>query len=120
MKILMIEDEYGVAEYVGMFLRDAGYSVEWVQTGRQGRLQVSQNKYDLILLDLVLPDISGAELLPDLKDAAGETPVMVVTGLANDDERLIYCLKNGAAGFVPKSARADDLLSAVRRVLRQY
>lgn len=116
----MIEDEDGVADYVGMFLREAGYAVERARTGGQGRVQVSQNRYDLILLDLVLPDVGGEELLPDLKTVAGATPIMVMTGLASDDERLVSCLKNGAAGYVPKSARAEELLTSVRRALRQY
>lgn len=120
MKILLIEDEDGVADYVGMFLLEAGYTVDRARNGAQGRAQVSQNRYDLILLDLVLPDVGGADLLPDLKNLAGTTPVMVMTGLASDDERLVSCLQKGAAGYVPKSAHAAELLTAVRRVLRQY
>jgi DNA-binding response OmpR family regulator len=118
MKILLIEDEDAVADYVGMFLRDAGYRVERVQTGAHARSIVATNKYDLILLDLMLPDATGAELLPDIKKLAPNTPVMIVSGLAFDDERLLFCLKNGAAGYVPKTSRAEDLLVSVRRALR--
>jgi DNA-binding response OmpR family regulator len=119
MKILLIEDEQPVADYVGMFLRDAGYSVERASDAAQAQAKVASNSYDLILLDLMLPDATGPELLPKLKSVVPKTPVLVVTGVAYDDDRLVECLKNGAAGWVPKSSRADQLLTAVRRVLRE-
>lgn len=118
MKILFIEDEQAVAEYVGMFLHDSGYVIDRAHNAAAAQEKISTGSYDLILLDLILPDATGPELLPKLKNAAPRTPVLVVTGLAHDDERLLECLKNGAAGWVPKSSRAEQLLTAVRRVLR--
>ena len=118
MRILLIEDEEEVADYLGMFLREAGYFVFHAPDARTAR-QKAEEPFDLILLDLVLPDATGPELLPLIRAAAPKTPVVIVSGLAFDDERLLYCLKNGAAGYVPKSSRAEDLLVAVRRALRE-
>jgi DNA-binding response OmpR family regulator len=118
-KILIIEDEQAVADYVGMFLRDAGYAVERARDGEEARTAISGNPYDLVLLDLMLPDITGLELLPELKRHGPNTPVLIVSGLAADDERLVNCLRNGAAGSVPKASRAEELLAAVRRALRE-
>ena len=119
MKILAIEDEPAVANYVSMFLRDAGYQVTHAVNGRQAAEALARESFDLILLDLILPDITGPELLPQLRQTAPATPVLILTGLAQDDHRLVACLKNGAAGSVQKSARAEHLLTAVRRALRQ-
>lgn len=118
MKILLIEDEVAVAEYLGMFLRNSGYLVDEACDARQARARVAKKRYDLVLLDLILPDGTGPEILPEIQASAPGTPVMIVTGLAHDDPRLVDCLRNGAAGYIPKSARADELLTAIRRALR--
>ena len=118
-RILLIEDEQAVADYVGRFLRGAGYDIDRVSNGSEARTRFDQAAYDLVLLDLMLPDTNGRELLPELKAAHPGTPVMILSGVAADDERLLACLKNGAAGYVPKSSRAEELLTAVRRALRE-
>jgi DNA-binding response OmpR family regulator len=119
MRILLIEDESPVADYVGMFLRNAGYEIDRAESGELALSRVASSRYDLILLDLILPDATGRDLLPEIKKLAPETPVMIVSGLGPDDERLVFCLKNGAVGYIPKSSRAEELLTAVRRALRE-
>ena len=119
MKLLLIEDEREVAEYVGKFLREAGFELAHASSGAEARRHAAESRFDLILLDLVLPDILGRDLLPELKTLAPSIPVIIVSGLSFDDENLLECLKNGAAGYVPKSSRAEELLTAVRRALRE-
>jgi len=118
-KILMIEDEAAISSYVGLFLNQEGFEFDHAKNIAEGLTLAKQNTYDLVLLDLMLPDGTGDELLPQLRAQSPKTPVLIMTGVAADDPRLIRCMKNGAVGFVPKSSRAEDLLKGIRRALHE-
>lgn len=118
-RILLIEDEDSVAEYLGGFLRQAGYDTDWVSGGRAAETRAGQSQYELILLDLMLSDTTGDLLLPTLRATQPDTPILIVSGVAFDDPRLLFCLNNGAAGYIPKAARADELLTTVRSAMRE-
>jgi DNA-binding response OmpR family regulator len=118
-KILLIEDEAEVAGYLGRFLQQQDYIVDRASSLDESRTLVSRNAYDLILLDLMLPDGTGEDVLPYLRETAPDTPVLMVTSVPPEDERLIKCLKTGAAGYVPKSSQVDELLVTIRRALRE-
>lgn len=118
-RILIIEDEAAVANYVGVYLNQEGFELEQARNITDGFARVQERNFDLIVLDLMLPDGTGDELLPKLRELAPHTPVLIMTGAPHDDERLLRCLKSGAVGYVPKSFRVDQLLSGIRRALRE-
>lgn len=107
-----------MASYLGMFLEQQGFEVKRAQTLGEGRAFLV-DRFDLILLDVMLPDGTGDELLPHLREKAPDTPVLMVSGVDGEDERLLKCLKNGAIGWVSKSSRIDELLNHIRRALRE-
>jgi DNA-binding response OmpR family regulator len=117
-RILLVEDEAAVADYLSSLLQQEGFEIIRVPTLEQAKSS-SHNAFDLILLDLNLPDGTGDELLPHLRDSAPNTPILIVTGASQNDERLVKCLKSGAAGYVRKSARVEELILNIRRALRE-
>ena len=117
-RILLIEDETPVADYLSALLQQEGFEITRAPTLEQAKSTLSDG-FDLILLDLNLPDGTGDDLLPHLRDTAPNTPILIVTGAAANDERLVNCLKSGAAGYIRKSARIEELLRNIRRALRE-
>ena len=88
----------------------------------RGALEQARNHpFDLILLDITMPGRSGLDILPDLKIARPRTPILVVS-MHGEEQFALRVLRAGAAGFISKSALADELLAAVERVLsgRRY
>lgn len=117
-KILLIEDEAAVASYLGAFLEREGFAVTRASTLAEAR-SLLDRPFDLILLDLLLPDGTGDSLLPQLCESAPTRPILMVSGVPPDDSRLVKCLKTGAAGYVSKAGPVDDLIRHIRRVFRE-
>ena len=115
-RILLIEDEAAVAEYLRDFLSREGFEVSLATTLLEAKKNLGAG-FDLIMLDLSLPDGSGDELISHIKSAAPDVPVLMVTGAAANDERLLKCLQAGAAGYVNKAARVDEIARHLRRAL---
>ena len=99
------------------------YKAEFTEAkdARAALEQARARKFDLILLDITMPGRSGLDILPDLKSAQGETPILVIS-MHPEEQFALRVLQAGAAGFISKSALAHELLSAVERVLagRRY
>ncbi len=117
-RILLIEDEPAVSNYLTHLLQQEGFQMTHAPTLNQARALLP-GSFDLILLDLVLPDGTGDDLLPSLRATVPDTPILIVTGALANDERLVKCLKSGAVGYIPKSGRVEDLLRSIRRALRE-
>jgi DNA-binding response OmpR family regulator len=104
-------------------LTKAGYTVICAKDGEEALEVAGQEKPDVVLLDMMLPKLSGPEVLRQLKlnPATAQVPVIVLTGLSQKNEARL--LEDGAVAFVEKSAVLDEprvLLSAIRRVLRTH
>jgi len=89
--------------------------IEEAAGGREALDRVRAGSWDLVLLDLVLPDVSGFEVLSELKSLRPELPVLVFS-MHTDEPYVIRALKDGAAGYVTKDCPPDELIKAVRRV----
>jgi two-component system, NarL family, invasion response regulator UvrY len=90
--------------------------VEEAQTARQTLDMVMQQSWDLLLLDLGLPDKNGLDILRDIKLAQPNLPVLVFSG-AGEDEFAVAALHAGASGFLPKALPAQELAQAIKKVL---
>ena len=109
-RILVIDDDSDIREVVGEALQFAGYEVSTARDGREGLVGARSFRPDLILLDLMMPGMSGWEFRAvQLRDAAlREIPVVVVTALGHDPDIQV-------AAVLAKPFRLDDLLAEVRR-----
>ncbi len=118
MRILVIEDDRTVGQYVARGLEEAHYAVELVDDGRAGLEQASGGHWDLVILDLRLPGLSGLDLLRTLRDRGVHTPVLVLT--AQDSvEFKVDALRIGADDYVTKPFAMAELLARVEAIGRR-
>jgi DNA-binding response OmpR family regulator len=116
-RILIVEDEGPVANYLAMFLEQEGFQVDRAATLKEAETAASSHSYNLLLLDVMLPDGNADDWLPKWRKLNSEIPVLMVTGLGANDPRLRNSLNAGALGWIPKTGRVEGLLTQVRRAL---
>ncbi len=114
-RVLLIEDEAITAQSVEALLRSKGYTVESTDLGEDGLARALNNRYDIILLDLVLPGIQGFDVLQRLRTARVMTPVLILSGLVGEDEQL-KGFGFGADVYVTKPFDKDELLNRVHEL----
>ncbi|MGP3372487.1 response regulator, partial [Escherichia coli] len=101
MRILVIEDDAILSEAITHRLKSLGHGVDFTRSGQQAKPMLEHQEYDLILLDLNLPDTSGAQLLTAFRNAKHTTPVLVVTARHQVEER-VRLLDLGADDYITK------------------
>ena len=116
-RILIVEDEKPIADLLDMSLTSAGYSCDCLDNGAAAADAVESRRYDLILLDVMLPGIDGFELMEYL--APLEIPVIFITARSTVKDR-IKGLKLGADDYIVKPFEIAELLARVETVLRRY
>lgn len=117
-RILVIDDELGIREGCRRTLGPEGYTVETASTGHEGLHRVKEEPFDLVLLDVVMPDVRGIELLGPIHEQDPEIVCVIVTGYATV-ELAIQAIKAGAYDFLSKPFSSDLLLLAVRQGLER-
>ena len=119
MRVLIIEDEPRLAENIGRSLREsAGYAVDIAPDGQEGLFMAESNEYDAILLDLMLPEMDGMELLRRIRKAGQRTPVLVVTA-RDDKESVVSLLNAGADDYLTKPFDLGELLARTKALIRR-
>jgi two-component system copper resistance phosphate regulon response regulator CusR len=118
MRILVIEDERKVAEFVGRGLRDQRFAVDVVNDGQSGWEMASSCNYDLVVLDLMLPGLSGNEFLKRIRRRGSQVPVLVLTARAGTAEK-VENFEAGADDYLTKPFAFDELLVRVKALLRR-
>lgn len=117
MRILIIEDEYSLAEIIGEKLRKEKYSVDIAIDGEEGLYHAFQNIYDLIILDIMLPQINGIDILKKLRESHIHSKVILLTAKSELDDKLIG-FKQGASDYVTKPFHIEELMARVNAQLR--
>ena len=117
LKILIAEDEEPIANLIRMNLRRAGYQCTWASDGEKAADFMDREKFDLLLLDVMLPGISGYELMDYAR--ALELPVIFLTALGSTENK-VKGLKMGADDYLTKPFEIVELLARVETVLRRY
>lgn len=116
-KILVVEDEQSIAEMVKLCLSKNGYMCETVNDGMAATQKIEEKRYDLILLDIMLPDIDGYDLIEYIKQF--NIPVIFVTAKTSVPDR-VKGLKLGAEDYISKPFDLEELLARVFTVLRRF
>ena len=117
-KILVVDDEKIVRESLFHWFEDEGYSVDTAENALDALKQFDKGKYDLILLDMKMPGMSGLELLSKLKEIDKDTVVILITAFASVPT-AIQALKEGAYDYVTKPVDPDELNNLVKNAIEQ-
>ena len=118
MRILVVEDEKRIADFLARGLESAGYAVDVASTGEAAVDLVHVTEYDLIVLDLGLPDIDGLSVLQKVRNRKVTTPVLILSARDTVDDR-VKGLEGGADDYLVKPFAFVELLARVRVLLRR-
>ncbi|MDP2998058.1 MAG: response regulator transcription factor [Bryobacterales bacterium] len=118
MRILVVEDEKRIADFLGRGLESAGYAVDLAGDGASAMNLVYAADYDVIVLDLMLPDTDGLTLLGKIRDRKSSPPVLILSARGGLDDR-VKGLESGADDYLVKPFAFVELLARVRALLRR-
>jgi DNA-binding NtrC family response regulator len=111
--VLIIDDEAAIRESLQTLLEMDGYSTETAESGKEGLTRAGEKPFDLILLDVALPDVNGIDLLAELRQRDPNLPVIIITAYGTV-ENAVRAMQSGAANFVQKPWDNEKLLADVR------
>ncbi|OGG50309.1 hypothetical protein A2763_01450 [Candidatus Kaiserbacteria bacterium RIFCSPHIGHO2_01_FULL_54_36] len=120
MHILIVEDEETLGKNLKKLLEHKGFGVDWLPNAEKARtrLLMYRNEYDIVVLDLTLPGMSGMELTRGLREEGVTTPIIILTG-NSDTQTKIDLLNSGADDYVVKPFSSDELIARIGSVLRR-
>jgi len=116
-RILLVDDEPRIRDFICRALATAGYAIEFAETGGEGLRQALTGDYDLVILDLIMPDVDGRDVLTRLVSQRPDQAVLVLSCLA-DVTTKVHCLELGAQDYLTKPFSLAELLARVRVRLR--
>nr|WP_154959571.1 response regulator transcription factor [Paenibacillus xylanexedens] len=118
MRILIAEDEVHLAEAVSQILKKNNYSVDMVHDGRSGLDYAQSGIYDLLLLDIMMPEMDGITVLQTLRSEGNHTPVILLTAKGELSDK-VSGLDYGADDYIAKPFATEELLARIRAALRR-
>ncbi len=118
MRILLVEDEEKVSRFINRGLKSDGYAVDAVADGKEGQQFLASYTYDLVILDLNLPGLSGTDLLQHIRRGNTKVPVLILT--ARDDiADKVRNFESGADDYLTKPFAFEELLVRIKALLRR-
>ena len=118
MNVLIVEDEVKVASFISRGLEEEGYRVDVANDGRQGLDLLKESAYDIVLLDLMIPEIDGLEVLKKARSWGINTPVLIITAKSSKED-VVKGLDTGSDDYLTKPFSFDELLARMRALLRR-
>lgn len=113
MRILIVEDEPGIATFVKEGLEEEGYEVTWQDRGDEGLKTAEKNSFDVLLLDWMLPGLSGIEISQTLRDSGNDTPIIFLTAKDTLEDTLMG-LQAGGNDYIKKPFHFAELLERIK------
>lgn len=114
--ILIVEDDVSMREFLCDLLVDEGYNVDWSANGGEAKERVDARYYDIVVTDIVMPEIGGAEVLKYIKDKDYDTSVIVITAYSTI-KQAVELVKMGADDYFNKPFNIDDLLHVIKKTI---
>lgn len=118
MRILLIEDDQMLGDYVAKGLREAGHVVDRSEDGKSGLFAVAEEVHDVVLLDRMLPGVDGMTILQTMRAANNMTPVLIMTALGEVDDR-VEGLRKGSDDYLSKPFSLQELIARVEALGRR-
>jgi DNA-binding response OmpR family regulator len=116
--ILVVDDNDDIRNGLAKALANAGYLAEQADCGKNAIKMARQRRYDVALVDLVMPDMSGIDVIDDLKRYTPQTKVIMVTAFSTVGS-VVEAIKKGAMDYVLKPFRVDELLNIIKRIIEE-
>jgi len=117
-RILVVDDDKELRTHLVDILKGAGYRTEEASSGGEAVEKATDEDYDLILLDFMMPKMSGADVLMELRKVAPRSRVIMITAFATV-ENAVDAIKRGASDYLSKPFKIDDLLARIRKALQE-
>ena len=117
-KILYVEDNEDTAEAVQVILNHAGFKTDIAFSGKEGLKNVKKKDYDLILLDIMLPDMSGWDIFTKLKKEDVKSKYAFLSAIPVSTERMKELKKSGVSDYITKPFEKDDLIKRIKKILK--
>lgn len=117
MRILIVEDEQGIANFLKEGLKEEGFAVDVAANGNDGLQAFAINEYDLLLVDWMLPGLSGIELCRRFRQHDSITPIIMISARDSTDD-VVFGLDSGVNDYIRKPFSFDELLARIRAQLR--
>lgn len=118
MRILVVEDQAKMANFLKRGLNEVGYAVDVAESGQAAEMLAAANEYDLLILDVMLPDQNGLDTARHLRRDGYEGPILMLTALSTTKDK-VHGLDAGADDYLTKPYAFDELLARVRALLRR-
>lgn len=118
MRLLLIEDDQRFGRTLQGLLADEGYAVDWAKTGEDGLKRAWQEEYDLAIVDVGLPDMSGRDVVKQMRERGQMLPILFLTALGQLKDKVLG-LDSGADDYVVKPVLFQELLARLRTLLRR-
>lgn len=118
MRILIVEDQQSMVDFLQKGLKEQGYSVDFALSAGAGEILAYENEYDLVILDVMLPDKNGLDVARTLRTEEYSGPILMLTALSRTKDKITG-LDAGADDYLTKPFEFDELLARIRALLRR-
>ncbi|MGB9597337.1 MAG: sigma-54-dependent transcriptional regulator, partial [Candidatus Poribacteria bacterium] len=109
MKILIIDDEPDIRQTLAYVLQDEGYETDLASTGLEGLSYISAKQFDIVITDLMLPDLDGMTIINKAREIRPEIIIVMITAYGSE-EKAVEAIRAGADDYIPKPIDGDELL----------
>lgn len=121
MKILQIDDNDDIRKFVGMAVTSLGHEYESADNGRDGVDLIVDNQFDMVLLDMSMPEFSGIDVVKELdsKNLVGKQKIVIFSASVRNDSDVEFLLKLGVHSFLPKPVDIDELIDKLEKIQKE-
>ncbi len=116
--ILIVDDDTDFRQSISKALRGSGYRTDEASSGKGAIEKAASDRFDIVLLDLMMPDMSGIDVLTELRRIRPKTKVIMITAFATINN-AVESIKRGASDYISKPFKINELLTTIRRVLEE-
>ncbi len=119
MKTLIIEDDKNVAQYIANGLKEAGHVADTSHNGKDGLFSATTEKYDVLIVDRMLPELDGITLTKTLRGSGNKTPILILSAMSDVDDRVTG-LRSGGDDYLVKPFAFTELLARIEILSRRF
>ena len=117
-RILIVDDDHKVRATISKILKTKGYKIDEASSGKEAIEKALSNDFDIVLLDLMMPTVSGMDVLVELRKSKPKTKEIMMTGFATVNN-AVEAIKRGASDYISKPFKAEELDATIRRCLEE-